>query len=113
MDHPLQITFKNMDSSADVEDTIRQKVAKLEKFCDHIVSCHVVVEAPSHSHNKGGHYRVAVNVAVPNEELVVSRDPNAKDSHEDIFIAIRDSFRAAEREVKSYNERRKDYRSHD
>ena len=43
---PLQITFRNMDSTEVIEDEIRDKASKLDHFYDRITSCRVVVEVP-------------------------------------------------------------------
>lgn len=43
----LQITFRNIDVSPAVETKIRERASELEQFCDRIVSCRVVVEAPN------------------------------------------------------------------
>ena len=55
---PLQISFRNMDPSPAVEERIRQKAEKLERFHDRIVGCTVVVEAPHRHHHKGKLYNV-------------------------------------------------------
>jgi len=110
MDQPLQITFKNMDTSPAAEQVIRDKVSDLEKYCNRIISCHVTVEAPHRSHTKGRHFRVGIDLTVPGHEFVVSRDPAQKDSHEDIYVAIRDSFNAARRELQTYSEKMQKHR---
>lgn len=105
MNQPLQITFKNMETSEHAESVIREKVTELEKYCDRIVSCHVTVEAPHRSHRKGTHFKVGIDLTVPGHELVVSKDPGDEKKHEDLYIAIRDSFKAARRELIAYNDR--------
>ena len=39
MEIPLQISFRNMDPSPAVEERIRKKAAKLERFHDRIIGC--------------------------------------------------------------------------
>ena len=70
---PLQISFRNMDPSPAVEERIRQKAAKLERFHDRIVGCTVVVEAPHRHHHKGKLYNVRVDISVPGKDVVVDR----------------------------------------
>jgi ribosome-associated translation inhibitor RaiA len=36
---------------------------------------------------------------VPGKELVVSRDPGDVHAHKDVYVAIRDAFDAAERQL--------------
>jgi cold shock CspA family protein len=64
--------------------------------------CHVVVEAPHRRHRTGRRYHVRVRLTVPGEELVVSRDPGRDEPHEDVYVAIRDSFHAARRRLEDY-----------
>ena len=41
MEVPLDVTFRNMDPSPSVQQIVREKAAKLERFFDRIVNCHV------------------------------------------------------------------------
>ena len=107
---PLQITYRNVPATPSIEADIRSRAEKLDQYFDRITSCRVVVEAPHHSHHKGNHFRVRVDITVPGSEFVAGRDPRDAGSHEDLYVAIRDAFRAAERELKSHNGRRRDKR---
>jgi cold shock CspA family protein/ribosome-associated translation inhibitor RaiA len=93
-----QITFRNMSSSPAVETDVRRRIAWLERFYPAIVGCHVAIEAPRR-HRQGGLFRVRIEVAVPGGEVVVSRSPAESHDHADVYVAVRDAFRAARREV--------------
>jgi ribosomal subunit interface protein len=103
MDVPLELSFRNMDPSDAVAARVREKVAKLEQYFGHINSCRVVVEAPHRQHRKGKLYHVLVEVAVPGRRLVVNRDPAARHAHEDVYVAIRDAFHAAQRRLEDHS----------
>lgn len=105
---PLQITFRNTDTSDFVEQLIREKAEKLEQFATDIIAMHVVVEEPHRSHTKGNHWHVRVEFSVPGHDFVVTREPHDKNDHEDIRIAVRDAFDAARRELIDYNTKRRD-----
>lgn len=107
MQLPLQVTFRNMDSSPAIEKEVREKAAKLEKFCDRITSCRVIVEAPHRHQHQGKLYHVRVDLSVPGEELVVSREPENNRAHEDVYVAIRDAFDAARRQLQDYSRRQR------
>ena len=96
---PLQISFRNMDPSPAVEERIRQKAAKLERFHDRIVGCTVVVEAPHRHHHKGKLYNVRVDISVPGKDVVVDRAKPTDHAHEDVYVAVRDAFNAAVRRL--------------
>jgi len=103
MQVPLEITFRGMDRSDAIEARIREKATWLETFHDRIMSCRVVVEAPHRHHHKGRIYTVAVDLTVPGAELVVNRDPGADHAHEDVYVAIRDAFDAAKRQLEAHS----------
>lgn len=106
MDIPLQISFKNMDHSDAIEARIREKAAKLEQYFSHLTSCRVVIEAPHRHQHKGKIYHVRIEMGVPRKsELVVSNERELNQAHEDVYVAIRDSFQKAERQLKDFTGR--------
>ena len=111
MQIPLQIAFHGLDHSDAVEERIREKVDKLEQFCDRITSCRVVVEVHhrnvSSLHRKGEPYHISITCEVPGDDLIVKRAPKDPQAHEDINVALRDAFSAMERQVKDYADRAK------
>lgn len=98
----LQLTFHNVPSSPAVEEKISEHVAKLERLYDRIISCRVVVDIPHRNHHKGKLYHIQIDLTVPNGEIVVNRNPSDEPSHTDIYIAIRDAFDAAKRQLQDY-----------
>lgn len=111
---PLQVTFRNMDRSDAVAAEVREKAAKLDEFFPHIMSCRVVVEALNRRHHKGNLYHVGIDITVPGHELVVSRTPRDDHSHEDVYVAVRDAFDAAKRQLEDYARKlRGDVKHHD
>lgn len=107
---PLEITFRNVTRTDEIEERIRAKAAKLDKFFDKITGCRVVVEAPHKHHNKGNTYHVSIELSVPGDEIVVTRDPQTEE-HTDLGIALRDAFAAAQRQLQAYVERHTPSRS--
>lgn len=117
MQVPVQIAFHGLDTSDAVETRIREKVAKLEQFFDRITGCRVVVERHHKNNSHAGHvgqpYHISIILDVPGDELVVNTDPKHADSlkdHEDIQVALRDSFARMERQLKDYVRRRREGR---
>ena len=102
MQSPLKISFRGMKRSDAVEERIREKVQKLEQYYDRIQSCRVVVEAPHRHHSKGQLYCVRVDLTLPGEEIVVAHEKPGDHAHEDVYVAIRDSFEAARRQLKKH-----------
>lgn len=107
MQTPLQIAFQGVQHSDAVEARIREEAEKLEQFCDRITSCRVVVAKPQHRHHKGDTFHVRVLLTVPGAaEIAVSREPAASGAHEDVYVTIRDVFKAARRQLQDLNRKR-------
>lgn len=102
MQIPLQITFRGIPPSEFVEAKIREKAGKLDKFHSHIMSCRVAVEAEHHHHHQGNLYHIRIDITTPNKEIVISKEHHDKKAHEDVYVAIRDAFDAAIRQVEDY-----------
>ena len=108
---PLEVTFRNVVRTEALEERIRAKAAKLDHFCDRITGCRVVVEAPHRHQHKGNVYQVNIEISVPGDELVVNRHCNDH-SHEELGVAIRDAFQAAQRQLRAYSRKRNAATSH-
>jgi ribosomal subunit interface protein len=102
MQLPVQITFRDIPHSDAVEANIREHAEKLNQFYDSIMSCRVMVEAPHGHHHQGKLYHVRVDLTVPGKELVASRAPSKHHAHEDVYVAIRDAFAAAKRQLQDF-----------
>lgn len=103
MQVPLELTFKNMEQSDAVEAAVRERVDKLGRYFRHIISCRVALEVPNRTRSRTArNYRVSIEISVPGEELVVSRDPRPYEKYNDLYVTIRDAFNAAERQLQSY-----------
>lgn len=99
---PLQISTRKLSLSHAAVDIIKQKVQKLESFCDKIIACRVMVETPHRHKNHGSLYNVSIDISIPGAELAVT-----KEGHEDMYVAIRDAFEAASRQIIRYFKKRK------
>ncbi len=102
MQQPLQITFRDIPHSENVEVVVREKAEKLDQFFDKIMTCRVMVESPHSHHHQGRLYHVRVDITVPGAELIASRSPDKHHAHEDVYVAIRDAFDEAKRQLQDY-----------
>lgn len=94
-----EIRFRGMDPSSAVEAAVGERMERLERFHDRITSCTVVIEAPHQRSWKGKIYHVRIDIRVPGAEIVVGREPEENHAHEDVYVAIRDQFDAARRQL--------------
>jgi ribosomal subunit interface protein len=97
MKTPLQITFRDMPHSDALDTHIRDKAQKLEQLFSDIVSCRVVVEQPAKHSQQGKPFNVRIDLGVPGSEIVVDKQAN-----EDVYVALRDAFDAAKRQLEDY-----------
>lgn len=104
---PLQIAFRNMDPSDAVEAKIRARAGSLERFAAGITSCRVAVEKQDRHRHQGNLFRVRVDLTVPGRELVAGGKRDADPAHADVYVAIRDAFDAARRQLEDYARRRR------
>ncbi|MFT6349289.1 MAG: ribosomal subunit interface protein [Psychromonas sp.] len=102
MKQPLQITFREMAHSDAVEAHIREKVAKLEEFYAHLISCHVVIEQPHAHHQQGKLFRVSIDLILHDGELLANRSAPEHHAHEDAYVAIRDAFKSLHRQLQEF-----------
>jgi ribosomal subunit interface protein len=97
MQSPLKLTIHGVDHSDALETHIRAKMEKLEEFFERITACHVVVEMPHKHQQQGRQFNVRIDIGVPGSEIVVTRD-----HAEDVYVALRDAFDAAKRQLQDY-----------
>lgn len=106
MQIPLVISYRNVRKTSDIENLIREKAAKLEKFCDHIISCRVAVEQVQKFQDNGNPYRVRIDITVPpGHEIVAKREPSKGDMHDPLVTVIRKTFQAAKKELEKINDK--------
>jgi cold shock CspA family protein len=132
MQLPLQITFRNMESSEVVEEWIRADAEKLETFYSRIMSCRVTVEVPHGHHKKGNLYHVRIDLTLPGKELLIKHEPSGSKvirqaggvemrkgletgvPHRNLRLAITDAFKVAGRRLQDYARRQRgDVKTHE
>jgi cold shock CspA family protein len=113
---PVQTTFRNVDPSAAVAIRVQEEAEKLDRYFRRITSCRVIVEAPHRHHRRGEAFHIRIELGVPGKELVVTHEPNLKHEeqrvwhkrlevggpHQDVYLAIRDGFKAMRRQLRDY-----------
>jgi cold shock CspA family protein/ribosome-associated translation inhibitor RaiA len=100
MQVPLEISFKGIVNTTEIEDLIRSRAAKLERVCSYITSCRVAVEKRQEHQRVGNPYRVRIDITVPpGHELVVRREPTQGDMHDPLEVVLRHAFDVAARQL--------------
>lgn len=123
MINPVQVTFRNMPHSDSVEALIREKVANLDRYYNHIVGCRVMVELPHRHHLNGPHHHIRIDLTVPGGEIVIKREPTLRPRqrdeeirtkctevetpHKHLKVAVREAFESARRRLQDYARRQR------
>ena len=102
MAFPVKVTFRNFGHSDAIEARIVEHAKKLEQFEPDIVWCNVTVEATDKHKSKGRLYQVAVNIGIPGKTVQSNRTGRKNAAHSDIYVAIRDAFNAAGRQLEDH-----------
>jgi ribosomal subunit interface protein len=96
MQIPLQISLRGLQHTQAIDESIREKAAKLDRFYPHIMSCRVVLEMNGHKRH-GRQIAVRIDLTVPGGEIAVTHEHD-----EDLPVALRDAFDAAKRRLEDY-----------
>lgn len=103
MKTPLELSFHNVEPSDAIRARVEERVERLQRFFQGIISCRVSIEVPAKSQFNTIFYSVHIFLSVPGQEIVVSGAPRPDASqHTDVYVAIRDAFNVAERRLKDY-----------
>lgn len=94
----VQITLRGLQPSDALERRIRQKVARLETLHPGAISrCRVVAGQPQARQGHGPQFVVRLELWLRGREIVVNRDDN-----KDIYVALRDAFNGARRQLDAW-----------
>lgn len=104
MEIPIDITFRDMETSPALVAAIEEAAGRLEEVFQPIQRCTVVIETPP---QRGRAFHVVLALTVPGREITVSRDTNDDASSEDAYAAVAHAFRSARRQLLDFAERRR------
>ena len=101
MQIPLEISYRDITKTDELEKLIIEKSNKLEKVCDHITSCRIAIEKPQKYLNYGSPYRIRIDIRIPQgHEIVIKREPGEGSKTEPLYSIVREAFDAARRRTK-------------
>ena len=102
MQIPLQITMHGVAHSPALDAAIGAKAAALERFRARITHCRVAVSEQGRHQRQGRGFDVTIELRVPGHgDIVVTRQHD-----EDVYVAVRDAFDAALRQLEATADRR-------
>lgn len=102
MQLPLQVSFRQLEPSAEIEAIVAEKAAVLDRFADRIMSCRVTIEPAGKHRRQGNQYAVHIDLKLPGHEIAISREPSQHVEHREIGVTLRDAFDAARRQIEDF-----------
>jgi ribosomal subunit interface protein len=102
MQLPLQVSLHGIAPSDALQDAIREKAAKLDRYYDHIVSCRVVLSLEGRHKRHGRQFTARIDLKLPGGEIAVTHE-----HEEDLQAALREAFDAARRQLEDYSRRQR------
>ena len=93
---PLKIADRGRLLSEGQAEHIRERTEKLGHFFDRVKECRVSVDGPG-QHALQGRIRVRIHLTVPGSQIEINRRTG-----EDLGMAIRESFDAADQRLEDY-----------
>ncbi len=113
MQKPVEIAFRNIESSEAAEAAIRDHVARLERMYGRMTTCRVRVDQRNQNVNESIPPVVHIDISVPgHKDIVVAHEADhlqRKYQVPDLRNAINEAFRIAERQLGKYKDKLSDH----
>jgi len=108
MQLPVEVSYRGVEKTDEIDNLIRTKAARLDRFCDYISRCDVAVEQPNHTQRAGSPFRVRIDLTVPpGHELVADERQTEHEMHEPLAKIVNDAFKTIERQLIELKERQR------
>jgi len=99
--HPCQIIFKGMDPTEAARVEVRAWLDRLGALTTPMIGGQVVIEAVDEGRREDRRYHVRMELTMPEGVVSVGPEHPSNGAHEDLYVAIRNAFRAARRQLES------------
>jgi len=113
MQKPVEIAFRNIESSEAAEAAIRDHVARLERMYGRMTTCRVRVDQRNQNVNESMPPVVHIDISVPgHKDIIVAHEADhlqRKYQLPDLRNAINEAFRIAERRLGKYKDKLTDH----
>lgn len=101
MKSAVDVVYRDLTSSAALNETITKKIKKLNRFTDQIIHSRIVLDTPHNHKHKGKQFRASLEIDLKGSPIAITQD------NESIHLAVRDAFITAERKIKQYSARQR------
>ena len=101
MEFPATLRTHDVTPSDHLKSLVDRRVSRLEHQFGDLVHCRIVLQRALARRGSEA-YHVRIELSVPNEDVVVVREPAPDTRHEPVDTAIREAFDLAERRLSKY-----------
>ncbi|MCF7916753.1 MAG: cold shock domain-containing protein [Candidatus Omnitrophica bacterium] len=114
MQKPVEISFRKIARTPEIDALIQEGIGHLERICDYIIGCKIAIEKTQKYQDRGNPYRVRIDLTVPpKHEIVAKREPSRGDMHQPLPGVIHETFEAARGQLRELVQRqRRDVKRH-
>jgi hypothetical protein len=98
---PCQVTFAGMVASEPPRAEVHAWLDRLDPLTASMIDGQVLIEAVDRGRQER-QYRVRMNLTLASGVVVVDYEHPSNAPHEDVFVAIRNAFRAARRQLEAH-----------
>jgi ribosome-associated translation inhibitor RaiA len=99
MQPPITFTFRHIEHSGALEERARKLGQRLARFNGRITQCHMTLEGPGDRRERGAPFLAKIDLAVPGAHIHADSLHVDGAGHEDIYLALRDAFNNAKRQL--------------
>lgn len=96
MNHPVEIVLRDTPRSDALERYIGDEAQKLDRICDRIRRCQVLIESVPRETQPGKQFAVRLVISLPGTEVVFNREHPG-----DVRLALHEAFAAAGMQLKN------------
>jgi ribosome-associated translation inhibitor RaiA len=98
MNSNVSITYRHLTHSEALDSAIHREAQALEEHHGHPLTFHVTIE-PQRQTSDAKQWRVHLEAIDRGDVTVADRTPSGHDGHEDVFMEMREAFRALRRQL--------------
>jgi len=102
-----QIIFRDIDAIPETRDKILRHISELDRMCNSITRCRVLIAMPHLHHRSGNRYQIRIDLKAPDREITASHETLEHAKVQDLDLAVRDTFDAVRRKLEYYIHRRR------
>lgn len=102
----FSVIFHSMDPSEAVRQRGELLLERLARLAPGIMRGRMMIESRHRRHHQGNVFHVSVQVHLAGVDVEVTNDPDLNHAHEDVYVAMRDAFNAAKRQLGERGARR-------